>query len=191
MFTEQQKLPKHLTQEELKRFFGAIKSKRDRALFALIYHYGFRVSEAVGLQLSDLDLHRGKIYVRRLKGSISGEKPLWRDTQKIVKAYLRERIPKGETLFTGRSGQLTTRRVSQLFKRYLGEAGLAPDKWGVHSLRHSIAVHILDAGQPLEFVKDHLGHVSIKNTEIYARISDPRRQEIFDRLERHPAVVRP
>lgn len=183
------KLPKYMTQEEMKKFFGQVKDKRDRALFALIYHYGLRVSEACRMQLNDLDLQRNKIFIHRCKGSISGEKPLWRDTKKVLKAYLKERVPKGQALFTGREGPLKKRRVEQLFKEYLRNAKL-PDQFKVHTLRHSIAVHILDAGQPLEFAQDHLGHKNIQNTQIYARISNPRRQEIFNELEYHPAVVR-
>lgn len=79
---------KYMTQEEVKKFFGHVKDKRDRALFALIYHYGLRVSKACRLQLSDLDFQRNKIFIHRCKGSISGEKPLWHDTKKVLKAYL-------------------------------------------------------------------------------------------------------
>lgn len=183
------KLPKYLSQEEVKKFFGQIKDKRDLALFALIYHYGLRVSEAAQTLLKDLDLQRNKIFIRRVKGSVAGEKPLWRDTRKLLRAYLKKRIPKGQALFTGREGPLKKRRIEQLFKGYLKKAKLN-NNYTVHSLRHSIAVHILDAGQPLEFVQDHLGHKNIQNTQIYAKISNPRRQEIFNELEYHPAVVR-
>lgn len=59
---EEPKLPKYLSQEEVKKFFDQIKDKRDLALFALIYHYGLRVSEAAQTQLKDLDLQRNKIF---------------------------------------------------------------------------------------------------------------------------------
>ena len=61
------RLPKYLTQDELKRFFGAIPSPRDRALFAVIYHYGLRVDEATMLTVEDVDLKNHRIKVRRLK----------------------------------------------------------------------------------------------------------------------------
>ena len=182
-------LPKYMTQEEVKKFLSQITNARDKALFSLIYHYGLRVSEATLLTINDVNLHKQKIYIRRLKGGISGEKPLWRHTAKLLRAYLRERIPKGLALFTGREGPLKKRRIEQLFKLYAKKANIS-NEYTVHSLRHSIAVHLLDAGQPLELVQDHLGHRYITNTQIYARISNPRREMFFHEVEYHPAVVR-
>lgn len=157
------RLPKYLNQDELKRFFAAIPSPRDRALFALIYHYGLRVDEATMLTLEDVDLKNHRIRIRRLKNGLGGEKPLWRHTAKLLRAYLRVRNDAGPYLFTGRS---------------------------VHGLRHSIAVHLLDAGRGIECVADHLGHKNIQNTRIYAQISHPLREQVYRDLERHPKIVR-
>jgi len=184
-----QELPKYLTQEEVEAFFSRIKDRRDRALFDLIYKYGLRVREAVLFELDDLDLKRNKIFVKRVKGGISGEKPLFRDSRRLLRAWLQERTGHTRALFTGREGRLSERRIQQLFKLYLKKARLKKDV-GIHSLRHSIAIHLLDDGQSLEFVKDHLGHKYMKNTEVYARISDRRRSEVFDQLEISPAIVR-
>ena len=60
----------------------------------------------------------------------------------------------------------------------------------VHGLRHSIAVHLLEAGQGIEYVADHLGHKNIQNTRIYAQITTSLRQEVFAKLEHHPKIVR-
>jgi integrase/recombinase XerD len=84
-------LPKYLTQDELKRFFAAIDSPRDRALFGLIYHYGLRVSEALMLTVDDVNFRNHRITIRRLKNGLGGEKPLWRHTAKLLRSYLRER----------------------------------------------------------------------------------------------------
>src|SRR5437867_4278879 len=106
------RLPKYLTQDELSRFFGAIPSSpRDRALFAVIYHYGLRVDEATALTVSDLDLRNHRIRLRRLKNGLGGEKPLWRHTAKLLRAYLRVRHDAGPYLFTGREGPLNKRQV--------------------------------------------------------------------------------
>jgi len=182
-------IPKYMTQEEVKKFLSQITDPRDRALFGLIYHYGLRVTESTLLTINDANLQKHKIFVRRLKGGVSGEKPLWRHTAKLLRAYLRERIPKGTALFTGREGPIKKRRIEQLFQIYAKKANLN-NRYTVHSLRHSIAVHLLDAGQPLELVQDHLGHRYITNTQVYARISNPRRDAFFHEVEYHPAVVR-
>jgi integrase len=69
-------LPKYLTQDEIRRFFNAIDSVRDRVLFGVIYHYGLRVDGATQLTTDDIDLKHHRIRIRRLKNSVGGEKPL-------------------------------------------------------------------------------------------------------------------
>src|SRR5687767_5527486 len=78
-----------LTQEELKRLFGVIKDKRDKALFLLAYRHGLRASEIGHLQRTDVDLKQGRITIHRLKGSLSGIYPLQPDVIKLLRAYLR------------------------------------------------------------------------------------------------------
>lgn len=180
---------RYMTQDEVKRFFSKIHHKRDRALFDLVYKYGLRVSEATLLTLRDVDLERGRIYIRRLKNGISGEKPMFRDTKRLLKAYLEVRQDNGSTLFTGRQGGLSDKRIQQLFKHYARKARLDP-AYSVHSLRHSIATHLLEWGEGVEYVRDHLGHKNIANTMIYAQITDRRRQETFERLERSGVMLR-
>ena len=181
-------LPKYLTQDQLARFFAVIPSPRDRALFAVIYHYGLRVDEATALTLEDLDLRNHRIRLRRLKNGLGGEKPLWRHTAKLLRAYLRVRRDAGPYMFIGREGPVKKRMIQHLFGRYAEAAGISGRS--VHALRHSIAVHLLDAGRGIEYVADHLGHRQIENTRIYAQISHPLREQVFRDLERHPKIVR-
>jgi len=72
-----QRLSPYFTQHELRALFSAITDRRDRALFALIYHYGLRVGELALLDRADVDLERGRIVVKRLKGGAWFERPLW------------------------------------------------------------------------------------------------------------------
>ena len=182
------RLPKYLAQDELQCFIDAIPAPRDRALFAVIYHYGLRVDEATMLAIEDVDLKNHQIKIRRLKNGLGGEKPLWRHTAKLLRAYLRVRLDAGPYLFTGREGPLKKRQVQNLFDGYAAAAGIS--RRSVHSLRHSIAVHLLDAGRGIDYVADHLGHKNIQNTRIYAQISHPLREQVFRDLERHPKIVR-
>jgi integrase/recombinase XerD len=181
-------LPKYLTQDELTRFFAAIDSLRDRALFAVIYHYGLRVDEATHLGIDDLNLKDHRIRIRRLKNGVGGERPLWRHTARPLRAYLRVRKAAGPYLFTGREGPLNKRMVQQLFKDYAKKAGITGRS--IHALRHSIAVHLLEAGRGIEYVADHLGHRNIQNTKVYAQITNPLREQVFRDLEQHPKIVR-
>jgi site-specific recombinase XerD len=78
--------------------------------------------------------------------------------------------------------------VQQLFTKYADAAGIKARS--VHALRHSMAVHLLEAGRGIEYVADHLGHKNIQNTRIYAQITNPLREQVFRELEQHPKIVR-
>jgi site-specific recombinase XerD len=80
------------------------------------------------------------------------------------------------------------RQVQQLFTEYAEAAGIKARS--VHALRHSMAVHLLEASRGIEYVADHLGHKNIQNTRIYAQITHPLREQVFRELEQHPKIVR-
>ncbi len=191
-FISLEKPPRFLSQDEVVAFFAVIGAARDRALFGLIYHYGLRVSEATRLRVKDVDLASGRILIRRAKHGIWSIRPIFASTRALLSAYLPElqqRDPEA-ALFPGRTGSLQKRRIQQLFSRYAHAAGL-PSEASCHSLRHAIATHLLDAGESLEFVKEHLGHQKIENTALYARVSSPARERAFARLEKSSAIVHP
>ena len=179
---------KYLTQAEIERFFSVIESPRDRALFGTIYHYGLRVSEATVLSVHSIDFNRQTIYIHRLKGGRSGQKPLLANTARLLKVYLPVRESTGERLFTGREGTLGRHRIGQLFLHYANRVGISG--YSVHSLRHSIATHMLGAGFSIEVVQDHLGHRNIQSTLIYAQMTDEPRRKAFAQLEKSPLIVK-
>ncbi len=180
---------RYLSKDELEVFFAYIKNPRDRALFGLIYLYGLRASEATLLKLSHVDFEKRSIFIHRVKGGISGERPLFRAAERLLVRYLSVRLETGDSLFTGRQGNLKRQRIHQLFKGYAREAGIHPG-YSVHSLRHSIATHLLEAGEGIEFVRDHLGHRNIQNTMIYAQITNNHREEAFRRIEASSRIAR-
>ena len=180
---------KYLSKDELERFFSYIRSPRDKALFGFIYLYGLRVSEAIILKLGDVDMERERILIHRVKGGIGGQRPLFKAAQELLRRYLAVRLDRGDGLFTGREGNLKRQRIYQLFKGYARKAGIDPG-YSVHCLRHSIATHLLEAGEGIEFVRDHLGHRNIQNTMIYAQITDRRREEALKRIERGSEIAR-
>jgi integrase len=145
------------------------------------------VAEVLGLG-HDVNFTNHRITIRRLKNGLGGEKPLWRHTAKLIRSYLRERRDVGPYLFTGRKGPLQKRQVQQLFTEYAEAAGIK--ERSIHALRHSMAVHLLEAGRGIEYVADHLGHKNIQNTRIYAQITNPLREQVFRELEQHPKIVR-
>jgi site-specific recombinase XerC len=186
-----QQPPRYLTQDEVRRFFAVITDRRDRALFVLMYHHGLRVGEVLLLRRGDVDLGRGRLLVRRLKGGTWSEQILFGGTSQLLRHHLaRTSCGPEEPLFAGRFGPLQRRQIQARFVRYRMKAGL-PQRLTTHSLRHSIATHLLDAGASLEFVQDHLGHRNIRSTAIYARITDRHREALFRRLESSPWIVQP
>ena len=189
-FVSTTQIPKYLTQPEARAFFEVIHSLRDRALFTIIYHYGLRVSEVTLLVRQDIDFQRKMLVVKRVKGGIWAERPLFESTERLLRDYLPETADEFTPLFPGRGGALKKRQIQVLFTRYRDRAGLSK-RYTCHSLRHSIATHLLDAGLPMEFVQDHLGHKSIQSTTIYARVTSQHRLMVFQKLERSPWIVHP
>jgi site-specific recombinase XerD len=161
-----------LTQDELRRLFKVIRSKRDKAIFLVAYRHGLRASEIGLLQRADVDAKQGRVSIHRLKGSISGVYPMQPDMLKAIRSYLRTRADESPYLFLSKRGVPISRYTLHYLMRTYGEtAGLPVEKRKFHCLKHSIATHLLDAGADLAFVKDWLGHANIQNTTIYARLT--------------------
>lgn len=170
--------PQYLTQAEFRRFLAGIKNERDRALFLLAYSYGLRASEIGLLKREDVDFERQRIRITRLKGSLSGEYLLRREVALALRRYLRTRSDDHPALFLSRLGKPISRRtLDYLMKRYGEKASIPPSKRHFHALKHSIATHFLEAGAKIMFVKDWLGHRSIKNTLIYTQMTNGKRDE--------------
>ncbi len=173
-----------LTQDETRRLFKVIKLKRDQAIFKTAYRHGLRASEVGLLQRTDVDLKQGRISIQRLKGSLSGVYPMQPDVTKLLRSYLRSREDDSPYLFiSNRNVPIDRRTLWVMMTNYAIAAGISKDKHKFHCLKHSIATHLLDAGEDLSFVKDWLGHANIQNTTIYARLTtatlDVKARKIF------------
>ncbi len=178
-------LPKYLEQDQVRAILQAAyaRSFRDGLAFETTYFYGLRVSELVALLREDYRPKSGRIRIARSKGSVSGEVPLAKHLKPKIEQYLASRTDAVPRLFAGRQGSLATRRMQVLFDRYAVAAGVKlNDGQGIHSLRHSIAVHLLEQGWDVVEVQKHLGHRRISSTQVYAQITDRRRQERIDAL---------
>lgn len=174
-----------LTKEEVERFFAAIPRDRarDRLLFDLVYRYGLRRSEVAGLRLEALS--DGRIWVGRRKGGVSADYPIHPATRRLLWAYLAVRgSSRSSFLLVSRqsgAGAVSTSLIAHLFRTYAATADLPPDRRHIHVLRHSIAVHLMNAGLDLADVRDWLGHQSLSSTLVYARITEKRRAEAYSR----------
>lgn len=168
-----------LTTDETRRLFSVIKNKRDKAMFLTAYRHGLRVSEVGRLQVSDIDWQKLRIRLDRLKGSHGGEHPMEADEAKALKAYLRSRKQHDSPiLFPSAFGvPISRQHLHTLMRKYGSNAGLPIEKQHFHVLKHTIATHLLDAGDDIRFLQDWLGHSNIQNTVIYAHLVSKSRNE--------------
>jgi len=158
---------------------------RDRAILELLYSSGLRVSELVGLNLDQVNSDLGIVRVMG-KGRKERIVPVGTKALEALKAYVEERgVPRGEEpLFTNSSGgRLTTRSVGRLVKKYTRHSGIFR-RVSPHSLRHTFATHLLDAGADIREIQEMLGHSSLSTTQKYTHVSMGRLMEVYDKS--HP-----
>jgi len=163
---------------------------RDAAMMDLIYATGLRVSEACGLDITDLDTGRYAtpiVLVRHGKGNKSREVPLVDQAYASLKKYLAVRSELGATgpaLFVNAQGErLTSRSVQRMVKRWTIAGGIYAAATP-HSLRHSFATHLLDEGADLRSIQELLGHASLASTQIYTKVSLEHLMKVYD--DAHP-----
>jgi len=167
---------RYVSKEAVEQFFAAVPRAaiRDALLFDLMYRYGLRREEATLIERAHV---RDRIWITRVKGGISREYPIFRRTRRLLWSYLPRVGESSPHLFPSPEHMgtaISTSLVYQLFHRYATAAELPEDRRFPHVFRHSIAVHLLNAGWDLVDVKDWLGHVSIASTQVYARVSNIR-----------------
>lgn len=174
----------YFSKSEVKRFFAAIDAGavRDRLLFDAIYRYGLRRLEAALIRRDHLS--EGRIWITRLKGGVSSEYPIHPNTRRLLWAYLNQRgEDENPYLFVSRQGvdrPLSPSMIYHLFRRYAEAAQLSPDRRHPHVLRHSIAVHLMNAGWDVADVQDWLGHRDIGSTMVYAAVTNKRREAKYE-----------
>jgi site-specific recombinase XerD len=166
-------LPKLLNEAELTKLFNALPNKKHKAMLFTAYSSGLRVSEIVNLKLTDIDSKRMQILVRLAKGKKDryvNLSPLLLD---ILRKYIQEYKPRPKVYLFESEQSLTSypsRTIQQIFYNAKHKAGIRKEV-GIHSLRHSFATHLLDKGTDIKYIKDLLGHFSIKTTERYLHVS--------------------
>lgn len=188
------KLPDILSVEEIDRILDTIdlstpEGQRNRAMLEVLYSCGLRVSELVGLRISDVYPEEGFIRVEG-KGSKQRLVPISQTALREIKNYLYDRgqmvVKKGaeDILFLNRRGAPLTRvMVFYIIKQHAELAGIHKTV-SPHTFRHSFATHLLEGGANLRAIQEMLGHESITTTEIYTHIDrESLRKEI---LEHHP-----
>lgn len=162
---------------------------RDRAILEVLYSTGVRASELGGLKLHDVDLAGGTLTVlgKRKKERLVY---LGEPAADALHAYIRVRTALGSpthdrVFVNARGGPLTTRSIQRVVDRYVMHA--LPDRRGVspHTLRHTFATHLLNAGADLRVIQELLGHASLTSTQVYTHVGIDRLKEIYKQAHPH------
>jgi len=182
-------LPSVLASEEVLRLIGAAETARDRVFLQVAYGCGLRLSELLHLQVSAIDSGRMVIHVRHGKGAKDRLVPLSRRLLEELRAYWRQYRPR-TWLFPGHQpGQpISAGNMQRRFSRLVTRVGLSKH-CSIHTLRHSYATHLLEAGTDLRTIQVLLGHHSFSTTARYLHITTAALQSTrspFDGLEVPP-----
>jgi len=186
------RLPRTLPPEQTSALLGTTGSGsecRDLALLAVMYGCGLRVSETVGLDVTDLDVSAGEVRVLG-KGRKERVVPVPEAALKLLHAWLAERpaVNDEPALFLNRhGGRISQRSVQRMLKSRALAAG-ADVSVTPHRLRHSFATHLLAGGVDLRAIQELLGHASLATTERYTHLDIARLTDVYDRA--HPRAKR-
>jgi len=192
------RLPRTLSPGEAERLIDAAagttpRALRDQALVELLYGAGLRVSEAVGLDRTGVDLDER--FVRCIgKGDKERVVPIGRRAAEALRRYLSRGRPyldrrhRPDLFLNAQGGALTRAGAFLILRRLAGKAGLDPEHVHPHLLRHSFATHLLEGGADLRSVQEMLGHADLATTELYTHVSDARRRRVY--FDAHPHARR-
>lgn len=189
------RLPKFLTVDEVFALIeapspeGGALGSRDRAILELLYASGLRVSELVGLNVGNVDLHAATVRVLG-KGRKERIVPMGEKAVAAISKYLESRVllvrrePSNEAFFVNHhGGRLSVRSIERLIVKYIKRCGLAKSVTP-HVLRHTFATHLLNAGADMRSIQELLGHASLSTTQRYTHVSVDQLMKVYD--EAHP-----
>jgi integrase/recombinase XerD len=195
-----QRLPHVLSRDEVARLLAQPRgldplALRDRALLETMYACGLRASEAVGLELSDIDLEEGLLCARG-KGSKERIVPIGSKAVTALLAYrrggrpilMKAHLPQSQSrLFVNRrGGGLTRQGLYKIVQGHARRAGLE-DRMSPHTLRHSFATHLLAGGCDLRSLQEMLGHADLATTQVYTHLSAERLKDAY--FNAHPRAT--
>jgi integrase/recombinase XerD len=191
------KLPQVLSRGEIERLLAQPRGRepavlRDRALLELMYACGLRASEAIGLELRDIDLE-DRVLRARGKGSKERLVPIGGAALRALEDYLRngrpalvKEAPEAHLFVNFRGGALTRQGLYKIVRRHALSAGLA-ERMSPHTLRHTFATHLLAGGCDLRSVQEMLGHADVSTTQLYTHLSSERLKDVYFRA--HPRAT--
>ena len=184
-------LPDVLSVEEVRRLIAAVRTPPNRTYFWTVYSLGLRLGEGLNLQVRDIDSARMMVHVHRGKGAKDRYVPLPSSTLTMLREYwVTHRHPVWLFPATGRDHRQATRAdgpmerssVQGALRRVVHELGLRK-MISIHTLRHSYATHLLEAGVNLRLIQQYLGHSSLQTTMVYLHLTKVSHERAFAQIE--------
>jgi integrase/recombinase XerD len=164
-------LPKVINILDIKRLFEVTTNPKHQLMLKLCYGMGLRVSEIVGLKITDIDSKNMQVFIQRGKGKKDRYANLPESVLVELRAYFKLYRPK-KYLFEGQfADQYSIRSAQQVFKTAMRKAKINKEI-GIHGLRHSFATHLMEAGTDIRFIQELLGHQDMKTTQRYTHVSE-------------------
>jgi len=174
--------------------------RRDLAMLSLLYDTGARVQELADLRIGDVRLSSPTVIRLTGKGNKSRLVPIMLPTEKLLRQYLDEHdkdyaAHSGYPLFCNRAGKKLTRAgVAYILDKYFSQAkmkggSLFPESFSPHGLRHSKAMHLLQSGVNLVYIRDLLGHSDVSTTEVYARADEHFKRKALEQAYPSPTPI--
>ena len=177
-------LPKVLTKDEIKLLFKATHFGRNRLMLQFMYGSGSRVSEVVKLKIEDLNFKEKTAMIRGGKGNKDRMIILSKNWLKSLKKYLDKKKIKSEFVFSKKNGKtLSTDTVQRITKESAKKAGITKHVTP-HSLRHSYATHLLEAGVNIRYIQSLLGHANLNTTQIYTSVASEQLKKVESPLDK-------
>lgn len=178
----EKKLPTVLDKSEVQLLLSSIENLKHKTILSLIYSAGLRLSEVVELKVKDIDSKRMLIKIVQSKGRKDRYVMLSEKILLLLRDYYKEYKPK-EYIFEGqKADKYSNRSVQAIFKDALKKANIKKSA-SVHTLRHSFATHLLEAGTDIRVIQQLLGHSSIKTTQIYTQVSSSNISKVISPLD--------
>lgn len=181
------RLPRAMDPDDVSRLLSVIDDTRDRAMILVLLRTGMRIGELLNTKMVDVHLRERRIEIYEAEKNRMGRVVyLSDDAVRVLKLWLKERDPWKEYLMYGRSrGRICYSTARLRFVKYLVKAELLHKGYTVHTLRHTFATELLNAGMRLECLQVLLGHRCIEETRRYARLTDKTREaEYFRAMSR-------
>jgi site-specific recombinase XerD len=174
------RLPAVLSQEEVRKVLGCVRTPHNYAYLATVYACGLRLTEALNLEVSDIDSSRMMLHVHRGKGAKDRFVPLPKTTLAILRTHWKtHRNPRLLFPAWGRDSRsastadtpMAISSVQGAFRAAKRQAAIAKRGVSIHTLRHSYATHLLEAGVNLRVIQQNLGHSSLETTMVYLHLT--------------------